>query len=149
MDITPRIKDIVLQNLANDKYFLVDVIVSAGNGPKKILVLLDGDEGVNIGDCAKLSRAISQILEEEGEDIIDGAYTLDVSSPGLDHPLKLKRQYVNNIGRKVKVATNDGNTYTGKLLEVSDEAVVVNSEEKQGKKKSLKTISLAFEGIES
>ena len=54
-------------------------------GNQKVLVLIDGDEGVNIDDCSKISRKVGPILEEG--DFMPGKYLLEVSSPGLDHPL--------------------------------------------------------------
>lgn len=64
-------------------------------------IFADTDSGITIDQCAELSRSISAVLDRE--DIIAGGYRLEVSSPGLDHPLKLLRQFKKNRGRELKV----------------------------------------------
>lgn len=122
-EIKEKIEELVDQHLKDSDLFLVDIGAAGGKAIRKITVLVDSDQGVSIDECAKLSRRLSQDLEEL--DLIEGKYTLDVSSPGLDQPLMLKRQYIKNIGRKVKVITNEGAEIKGKLKEVDDEAIVV------------------------
>jgi len=139
MDLRENIKRMV-EDLTSRKegVFLVDVIFSGGKNIQKILVLVDNDEGVNIDSCAYLSKSISAQLDLE--DLIDSNYVLEVSSPGLDHPLKQKRQYVKNIGRLVSVNTRDSKTNKGRLLEVRKDSIVLSSEPK-GKKLPGKTTS--------
>lgn len=145
MDLTEKIRDLALANLSPDK-FLVDVTVSAKKGPVKILILLDGDQGVTIDDCAEVSRALSKGLEEQN--LIPDNYTLEVSTPGVDHPLKLRRQYLKNIGRTVKLTLSENKVVEGKLTEVSGQHVVLNREEGGGKKKEIKTLEIPFSEIE-
>ena len=111
-------------------YFLVDVILKDQKPKAKLTVLIDGDQGISIDRCAELSRWLGKYIEEEN--IIQGAYTLEVSSPGLDTPLKNHRQYVKNIGRQVKVSLNDGDNKAGTLEKV-EEAFIVIQPEKRGK----------------
>lgn len=114
--------------------FLVDVTI-AGN-PKahpKVTVLIDGDQGVDIDACALISRRLGNQIEERN--LLENAYVLEVSSPGLDMPLQSKRQYTKNTGRKIKVLLKDGNTKTGKLMLVTDESLLLE-EEIPGKKKT-------------
>ncbi len=132
MELQSTIESIAEQHLANDKHFLVDVSVSAKKGPTKVLILLDGDEGISIDDCVALSRKVSLSIEEQ--DLITSAFTLDVSSPGLDHPLKLIRQYEKNIGRTVRVMTLDGEEVEGELNTVSKDTITVMKKKKKGKK---------------
>lgn len=117
--------------------FLVDISVSSGKGMKKVVVHLDGDQGVPIDTCAKISRSLSHRLEEE--DIIEGKYLLEVSSPGLDQPLLLKRQYTKNIGRHVKVLLADDKTVQGELLAVGEEQITVAAEGNRRPKKRTET----------
>jgi ribosome maturation factor RimP len=79
----------------------------------------------------------------------DGNFSLEVSSPGLDEPLKNGRQYTKNIGRSVEVTLNDGTRREGKLTAATGEGIVVEWEEGKGKKKETKTETILFENIKS
>ncbi len=134
MDIESKIESLVSDLLETNKnLFLVEAKVSGNQGAYKVAVYIDGDTGVPIESCAKISRVLSERIDENG--IIEGSYTLEVSSPGLDHPLKLVRQYYKNIGRKVKVVTSNDEVKTGNLVAVSDESIVIEDKEKNSKKK--------------
>src|SRR4051812_15883035 len=98
MDLKEKIQDLAEKSLTNPTHFLVEVAVSK-HKPWKFTVVVDGDQGITIDDCAAASRALNESLESE----ISDPYTLEVSTPGLDHPLKMKRQYKKNIGRGLKV----------------------------------------------
>lgn len=128
MEIRRELEKIVLDNLDNESLFLVNIDISADKGPKKVKVLIDSDDGLNIDQCAKLSRRIGEVIEEK--ELVQDAFTLEVSSPGLDYPLKFKRQYLKNIGRRLRVLLNDNNEKTGKLMQVGDHSIVVNTEQK-------------------
>ena len=137
MTIESTLTDWVTELLAHKDpaLFLVNVDVSPGKGAKKLQVYLDGDQGISIDVCAEISRALSHRLDEE--DLIDGKFTLEVSSPGLSQPLLLKRQYVKNVGRHVKVWLNDDKTVQGELLAVGNEQItVVEKPAKRAKKKA-------------
>ncbi|WKN45082.1 ribosome assembly cofactor RimP [Tunicatimonas pelagia] len=125
-----------VSNILEEKdnhFFLVDTRVNQTPAGTKVIVHIDGDEGVSIDSCAEVSRALANWLEEEA--LISGKYTLEVSSPGLDQPLKLHRQYQKNVGRTVKVLTQDSRTIQGVLREVSDDAIELESVAKSKKKK--------------
>src|SRR5690606_30066500 len=92
--------------------YLVDVVVSPGN---RIRIEIDRDEGLSVNDCAFVSRFIEQNLDREQED-----FEIQVSSPGLDQPFKILRQYRKNIGRKVEVVTKNGEKING-VLKHADE----------------------------
>lgn len=133
MDLKARIEDIVNENLENEAHFLVDIIITVSNGPKKVLILLDGDEGINIDNCAKVSRVVGHAIEEE--ELISDAFRLEVSSPGLDHPITLLRQYEKNVGRKVKITLNDGLSHAGKLLSANKNEIEIEEIIKKEKNK--------------
>lgn len=103
--------------------FLVDVRVREGN---VISVLLDDDEGTSIEKCMALSRHLTSLLDRNEED-----FSLDVSSPGLDQPLKLHRQYVKNIGRNVQLKLTDAGKVEGKLTKASEDSVTIVIREKR------------------
>jgi len=129
--------------LEDDNFFLVDVLISGGVSNQKIKVLVDGDQGITIDDCARISRSLSAWFDEE--DLFADKYTLEVSSPGVEHPLKLTRQYKKNIGRNIKVIMQDGSQQEGLLKSVSDNAIVI---EKTLKKKEKQTVEMPFENID-
>jgi ribosome maturation factor RimP len=151
-DLTSEIKKVAESLLKDESHFVVDVIISLRNNPKKLLVILDGDKGINIDDCAELSRNLSDALD--ATNLVDGAFVLEVSTPGLDQPLKNKRQYVKNVGRNVKVKTKV-NSIEGKLSNVTENTIEIIQTigtgnlpaGRQGKKEE-KAIEVAFEDIE-
>lgn len=131
------VEDIVIalvQEKISDRedLFVVDVKMHS-NG--KLEVLVDGDQGISIQDCAGISRYVGFRLEED--DVIQHAYRLEVSSPGIDRPLDTVRQYRKNIGRSVDVRLADGVTRTGKLLDVTDASVVIVETIKEKGKKAV------------
>jgi len=123
--------------------FLVEVKIAPGN---KITVLLDGDNGINIENCASVNKALYKFIEESGL-FGDNNLSLEISSPGLDKPLKLLRQYQKNIGRKVEVVLNDGTKSEGTLTQANDDKITI--EEKSGKKNKMvmNTTTILFNQI--
>ena len=90
-------------------------------GKRKTLRLyIDKPEGVTIDDCSNVSRHLSDALDLDPE-VIEGAYTLEVSSPGLDRPLKSVADFVRNKGRFIRVTRSTGKPLTGKLVEADEE----------------------------
>ena len=147
MELRDQLLTIATQQLKDERYFIVDVIVKgSGGGKMKVLVLLDGDEGVNIDDCADLSRTLGTYIETE--EIIERAYVLEVSSPGLEHPLKLSRQYAKNTGRRLKIQLKDGQVWTGKLTKSGENRVEFEKEVKEKKKTVHQPVTIALDEIE-
>jgi len=146
MEITSQLRTIAESFLKDDSYFIVDVISKGASGMQKHLILLDGDNGVNIDDCASLSRQIA--AEVEAEDLIEGAFILEVSSPGLDHPLASKRQFEKNVGRSLKVKLKDGTMLQGKLESVNEEALEIMKEVNEKKKVVTEKTSILFNSID-
>jgi ribosome maturation factor RimP len=95
MDIAQKIRELAESHLTDASHFVVDVVISK-HRPHKVSVFLDGDNGITIDHCSDLSRALSEDLDKL--DLIRENYMLEVGTPGLDQPLKLKRQFVKNIG---------------------------------------------------
>jgi len=111
--------------LKNSAYFIVDIVRGTSNKKIKISVFLDSDNSVSIKRCAELSRYVTNKVDEEMN--FEDPYTIEVSSAGLDRPLKLKRQFVKNIGRKVDVVLNDGQKITGKIEKVGDNDFTIST----------------------
>ena len=145
MESIEGLKGIISSKLTEPSQFLVDVIVKGHKSAQKVLVVIDGDQGVTIDDCANLSRELSKVFDDL--DLFEESYLLEVSTPGLDHPLKLKRQYFKNIGRKIKVTTFQG-TEEGKLMSVDDEKITLEKELGSGKQKETKLIDIPFTDID-
>ena len=132
-------------SLLNSGQFLVDVVASSRN-ISKITVIVDGDEGVTIGDCGLISRELSKKLDDV--DFGTDHYVLEVSTPGLDHPLKLKRQFQKNKGRGLKVHRKDKSIVLGKLLSTDGEIITLKQETKEGKVTTENDVIIPFEDIE-
>lgn len=126
-----------------DDIFLVSVKVKPINNYK---IYLDADGGLGIEKCIKINRALFKIMEEMGM-YPDGDFSLEVSSPGLDEPLKLFRQYKKNIGREIEVVTNKEVTKEGKLTAVTEEKIDIEYTEGKGKKAVLKNEEIYFTDI--
>ena len=94
--------------------------------PGLVRVFVDGDGGITVGECENMSRQLEARLDQE--DLIQGSYVLEVSSPGLDRVLKTPRERAWAVGKKVKLVTRDGRTLSGTLQAAEDEAVSVNGE---------------------
>ena len=102
---------------------MVDVRVSEGNA---ISILLDDDEGTSIAKCIALSRHLEDELDRDAED-----FSLDVSSPGLDQPLKMHRQEQKNIGRDVQLKIRDAGKVAGKLIAATEDEIIIQIREKR------------------
>jgi ribosome maturation factor RimP len=111
--------------------FIVDIRISSSN---QIQVEIDSAEGsVSIEDCIRVSRNIEHNLDRETQD-----FELQVSSPGLDKPFKVKQQYIKNVGRQVKVTLTSKATIEGVLKSADNDTIVVETTRKErleGKKK--------------
>jgi ribosome maturation factor RimP len=124
-----QIEAIVLDVLNTEpNYFLVEARIKPTNNVK---IFIDGDQGITIEKCVQFNRTMYKKIEEANI-FPPGDFSLEVSSPGLDEPLKLHRQYKKNIGRFIEVLLQDGTRKEGRLLEVSEDGIIV--EEKLGKK---------------
>lgn len=143
-----KIAQLIEENLQGKDLFLVDFNVSTGN---QIEVFIDSDhQEVSIADCVALSRHIESNLDREEDD-----FELNVSSAGLDIPLKQKRQYKKHIGERLKLQMKDGKQILMDLKEVSDESVKgiplkKNPNAKKGSKKQfieLDAVELSFNDI--
>lgn len=112
-----KVKQLLEQGLEEDpSLFLIDFVMGADNS---IHVVIDGDHGVTVNDCIKISRAIEHNLDREEHD-----FSLEVASAGATAPLVMPRQYLKNIGRKLEVLTNE-EKFEGNLISVSDDSIVL------------------------
>ena len=143
MKLAEQLKVYIDEAIADTNLFIVEI---KGITVKRAMILLDGDEGVKIEDCARVSRHINQRMEEDG--LSEALISLEVSSPGVDFPLKFERQYPQPVGRTLAIKLLEGKELEGKLISI--DAAVIAVEEKikeKGKKVSLNNISLALSEI--
>jgi ribosome maturation factor RimP len=142
-DLKHKMQDLVEKHLPDEEHFIVEVKIDRVADKTKILILVDADQGMTIAACASLSRALSGELETN--ELLEEAYTLEVSSPGLDYPLTEKRQYQKNIGRTLKVFLHSGEEVSGKLKEVEEQGIkLVVTKKEKGKKSVEEEHSYSF-----
>jgi ribosome maturation factor RimP len=130
---------------AEPSLFLVEVKIRPVNNIK---VFLDGDQGISIDKLVQYNRSLYKQIEE-GNMFPNGDFSLEVSSPGLDEPLKLHRQYLKNIGRYVEVTEKDGSKKEGKLMSATGTEIIVEEEIGKNKKKETVQHDIPFENIKS
>lgn len=130
---------------AEPDVFLVEIRIKPTNNIK---VFIDGDNGVSIERLVQYNRRLYKEIEENNM-YPNGDFSLEVSSPGLDEPLKLYRQYVKNTGRAVEVIKKDGIKAEGKLVSVAETAIQL--EEQRGKGKKMETVqhTISFDDIKT
>lgn len=138
--IVDQITEKVEALIADSALFLVEVKNSASNNIK---IYLDGDAGVTIEAVSKINRALYRQLEEE--EFLNGDFSLEVSSAGVDEPLRFLRQYIKNIGRKVEITLNEGEPIEGELKVATEAEITI--EETIGKKKEKKETIIPFSNI--
>ena len=105
--------------------FLIDLTITESF---KIIVTLDGDNGVALQDCIDISRSIDNNLDREEHD-----FSLEVASAGVSSPLKHIRQYKKNVGRILQVETDSVNI-EAKLVEANDDFIIMEWEAREPKK---------------
>ena len=119
------VRSLVEEKIQGTELFIVSAKVSSSN---QIRVYIDSTEGLNVSDCVSISRHIEGNLDREVED-----YELQVSSPGLTEPFQHPLQYKKNVGREVKITTQQGDTIKGELIEFASDKITVMPEKKKKK----------------
>jgi ribosome maturation factor RimP len=135
VEVSERIRQVSEEVASAHEAFLVDLCIRGERHSKVLEVYVDTDTGITADGCAAISRELSTRLDHEN--LIQGRYSLVVSSPGLDRPLKLFRQYRKNLGRNLKVryrAAEEVRTVIGRLVEIRDENIGL---EERGKEEIL------------
>ncbi|WP_018613033.1 ribosome maturation factor RimP [Segetibacter koreensis] len=144
--VIAEIEAMVNSLLASDQGdFLVSIKIKPTNNIK---IFIDSDEGMSIEKCVKYNRKLYAQLEEKAI-FPDGNFSLEISSPGVDEPLKMHRQYVKNKGRNLLVTFNDATEKEGKLLEVTDTDIIIEQKTGKGKKAESHQFVIPFENIKT
>ena len=129
--------------LPDDSFFVVDVKLTGKRGNEKVVILVDGDEGISVDICADISRSVSEELESLN--MFEESYTLEVSSPGLDFPITSERQYNKNIGRQLKIELISGERVKGDLTRTDNSGITLKIN--TGKKKEDEDLFIPFSDI--
>ena len=127
-EILERVRQIAAPLAAQEGLELVDVELGGAGGRQVLRLYIDKAGGVSLDDCTSVSRSVSAALDVE--DPVDGAYDLEVSSPGLDRPLRTAEHFEKFKGSKVRVKTyaplEDRKTFVGTLKDFVEGQVVVD-----------------------
>ena len=133
LDELDQVKEIAAQVLSDNDLYLVDVELKGSTGNRVIWIYVESEGGnVSLDRCVEISREANLLLDASGWH--GKKYTLNVSSPGLDRPLRDIRQYHSNIGRKARVTfLKDGEheRLEGKLTEVTTDSITLMTENKK------------------
>jgi ribosome maturation factor RimP len=121
-----RLVEPVLEEMG---FELVDVEYGSDRGRRILRIYADSEEGITLDECASISREVGDLIDVE--DIIEHKYTLEVSSPGLNRPLKKERDFLWALGKKIKVKmakpVNNRRNYTGFLQKYQDGILYVDT----------------------
>lgn len=130
-----------LVHQADPDVFLVDVKVLQGRR-KALEILADTDAGIQIQQIARLNRTLRELTDGLTSPIAFDEYEFDVMSPGVGEPLRLPRQYHNNIGRTLRIVMEDGTTHEGRLTAADETVVTLSFERKNPTTKKKETVDL-------
>lgn len=112
-----KVKDLVDEALAvNESLYLIELSISVNN---KVQVIIDGDNGVPLSECIRVSKVINDNFDRDIED-----FSLEVATPDIAHPLKVNRQYIKNLNRILKVKTEEKEV-EGTLVEADEDKIVL------------------------
>jgi len=124
-----NITKIASEKSEENGFFLVDIIFRGNPKSRIIEIFIDGEKNVSADDCAKVSREIDEQVEKLG--LIDSSYRLEVSSPGVDRPLKFLKQYPKHINRKFEISykrNDETKKIIGKLVSIEGEELTFLSD---------------------
>jgi ribosome maturation factor RimP len=124
--LADRVETLTEEVIVGTSYFLVDVDVRGHKGTRVVEIYVDGDDGIGHDDLAVISREVGFLLDVE--DVVDGSYKLEVSSPGIKRPLSVPRQFVKNVGRTLRVRHTAGDSgsddvVVGDLTDADEEEI--------------------------
>ncbi|MBX7140665.1 MAG: hypothetical protein K1X63_06240 [Chitinophagales bacterium] len=143
MELENRIRELLDQILSENDSYLVDLRMR----PNKVEVYADRDPHITIEDCARISRTLEKRLDEEFG--FSQRYALEVSSPGMDQPLKVLRQFRKNLGRTVDVVLYSGVKRTGVLIYADEKMIKLEEKVKSESAEHTTQAEIPFVQIKS
>lgn len=143
LDPVDKVKEVVNEVIEGTPLFIIEINVRGRKGSQVVDIFLDSDEILDIEELARVSREVGFLLD--AEEVFDGSYSLNVSSPGLDRPLSIPRQYRKNIGRVLRIkylqTEGEGTTsVTGELKGTDENSITIETGEGE-------TIRIPFSNI--
>jgi ribosome maturation factor RimP len=142
MAITDQIAQLVTSAVEAQGFFLEEVLLVSPGKHRIITCIVDGDSSLNMDQVTAVSRAISELLDE-APFMGEAAFTLEVTSPGVDRPLTKPRHFAKNVDRLLKVTRTDGEVVTGRITANTDADVTLLVTENEESKE----IVIAFADI--
>jgi len=139
MDIS-QIESFLMPLLEGTDIFVVSIKIKPTNNIK---IFLDADDGFPISKSSRINKKMRFAIDEAGL-FPEGDYSLEVSSPGVDEPLKFVRQYIKNIGRSLEITPVEGEPFIGRLTLADEEKITL---EMTGPKKEVSTREVAYSDI--
>ena len=118
MALKDSIADLIRPAVENAGFFLEDVFTSNPGNHRIVTCMIDGLQPLSLDEVTVVSREISAILDESP--LLTEAFTLEVTSPGIERPLTLPRHWSKNLTRLIKITLNDGTVLTARLGEFND-----------------------------
>ena len=132
-DIRKKITELADSVAGQNAVDIVDVELAGSSRKPLIRIFIDRENGVTLEDCERFSRALSALLDVE--DPIPSAYVLEVSSPGLDRPLKKLRDFERSTGKLVRIITREmiekQNIFRGRITRVEGDAITLLFDDKE------------------
>jgi ribosome maturation factor RimP len=126
MSLQESLAELLRPAVENEGFFLEQVLVSNPGNHRIVTCVVDGTKPLNLDEVTVVSRLISEMLDETT--LIDDAFTLEVTSPGVDRPLTERRHWEKNVTRIISMVMNDGTALTGRLTELrADDATFVEN----------------------
>jgi len=129
-EIPDRIKDLIAPHLESSGVELVEITYKREQAGMVLRLLVDTPEGIRLNECEALNAYVSDLLDKE--DIIDEQYVIEVSSPGLDRPMKTDRDFGRSLGKMIEVTTYEAidgrKTHEGALIGMDKEKIVIESQ---------------------
>ena len=149
-DIERRTEELLVPIVAARQFELVDVEFVKEGGTRYLRAYIDKEGGIAVDDCEVVSRALSDLLDQE--DYIADSYILEVSSPGLGRPLKKEKDFVRSMGKEVEIRLyrprDHKKEFCGILSGYDDGTVSIETEEGEAltfEKGEIALIRLAFD----
>ncbi|OGL41758.1 MAG: hypothetical protein A3C43_02730 [Candidatus Schekmanbacteria bacterium RIFCSPHIGHO2_02_FULL_38_11] len=142
LDFTEKVKELLEPILLYEGIELVEIEVKKQKTGHLLKIFIDKEGGVKLDDCENVSEQLSRILDVE--DIFQWKYVLEVSSPGIDRPLKTQKDFKRCMEKLVNVSIKENEKISrvvGKVVDVTDSSVVLETEKKR------ESLEISFEKI--
>jgi len=118
MSLHDSLTELLKPAVENAGFFLEQVLISNPGNHRILTCVVDGPKPLNLDEVTVVSRLISELLDEST--LIDDAFTLEVTSPGVDRPLTERRHWEKNVTRIISMVMNDATTLTARLTELRE-----------------------------